>query len=100
MNIQEAAVFVAMLKNPRQFNPQREISKAKSLQRRNVVLMQLEKNGKISMKEKDSLQKLPIALNFTPEDTSFGMATYFREYLRGFLKDWAKDNPKPDGTPL
>jgi len=99
LNIQEAAVFVAMLKNPRQYNPQREISKAKSLQRRNVVLMQLEKNGKISMKEKDSLQKLPIDLNFTPEDTSFGMATYFREYLRGFLKDWAKDNPKPDGTP-
>ncbi len=100
LNIQEAAVFVAMLKNPRQFNPQREISKAKSLQRRNVVLMQLQKNGKISMKEKDSLQKLPIELNFTPEDTSFGMATYFREYLRGFLKDWVQDNPKPDGTPF
>jgi len=99
LNIQEAAVFVAMLKNPRQYNPQREISKAKSLQRRNVVLMQLERNGKLTMKEKDSLQKLPIALNFTPEDTSFGIATYFREYLRGFLKDWAKDNPKPDGTP-
>ncbi len=99
LNIQEAAVFVAMLKNPRQYNPQREISKAKSLQRRNVVLMQLQKNGKLSMREKDSLQKLPIALNFTPEDTSFGIATYFREYLRGFLKDWVQDNPKPDGTP-
>ncbi len=99
LNIQEAAVFVAMLKNPRQFNPQREISKKRSLQRRNVVLMQLEKSGKISMAAKDSLQKLPIELNFTPEDTSFGMATYFREYLRGFLKEWVKDNPKPDGTP-
>ena len=98
LKVEESAVLVAMLKNPRQFNPQREISKAKSLQRRNVVLMQLEKNGKLSMKEKDSLQKLPIILNFSPEDTSFGMATYFREYLRGFLKDWVKDNPKPDGT--
>jgi penicillin-binding protein 1A len=98
LKVEESAVFVAMLKNPRQFNPQREISKAKSFQRRNVVLMQLEKNGKLSMKEKDSLQKSPIVLNFSPEDTSFGMATYFREYLRGFLKVWVKDNPKPDGT--
>lgn len=98
LKVEESAVLVAMLKNPRQFNPQREISKAKSLQRRNVVLMQLEKNGKLSMEEKDSLQKLPIALNFSPEDTSFGMATYFREYLRGFLRNWVKENPKPDGT--
>ncbi len=88
LKVEESAVLVAMLKNPRQFNPQREISKAKSLQRRNVVLMQLEKNEKLSMTEKDSLQKLPITLNFSPEDTSFGMATYFREYLRGFLKNW------------
>ncbi len=98
LTIEESAVFVAMLKNPRQFNPYREISKAKSLQRRNVVLMQLEKNGIITLAEKDSLQKLPITLNFSPEDTSFGMATYFREYLRGFLKGWVKENPKPDGT--
>lgn len=100
LKVEESAVLVAMLKNPRQFNPQREISKAKSFQRRNVVLMQLEKNDKLSLKEKDSLQKLPIVLDFSPEDTSFGMATYFREYLRGFLKNWVKDNPKPDGTPF
>ena len=99
LKVEESAVLVAMLKNPRQYNPYREISKAKSLQRRNVVLMQLEKNGKISLTEKDSLQKMPITLNFSPEDTSFGMATYFREYLRGFLKNWVKENPKPDGTP-
>ena len=99
LKIEESAVLVAMLKNPRQYNPQREISKAKSLQRRNIVLMQLEKNGKITMAEKDSLQKLPITLKFSPEDTSFGMATYFREYLRGYLKGWVKENPKPDGTP-
>ena len=98
LKMEESAVLVAMLKNPRQYNPQREVSKAKSLQRRNVVLMQLEKNGKISLAEKDSLQKMPITLNFSPEDTSFGMATYFREYLRGFLKNWVKENPKPDGT--
>ena len=101
LKIEEAAVFVAMLKNPRQYNPQREISKKKSLQRRNVVFAQMERNGFITEKEKDSLQKLPMVLEFTPEDTSFGVATYFREFLRGFMKDWTEDekNFKPDGTP-
>ncbi|NNC69489.1 MAG: penicillin-binding protein, partial [Flavobacteriaceae bacterium] len=101
LTIEEAAVFVAMLKNPRQFNPQREISKAKSLTRRNVVFAQMARNEMITDKEKDSLQKLPMVLDFTPEDTSFGVATYFREYLRAFLKDWTEQekNFKPDGTP-
>ncbi len=100
LKIEEAAVFVAMLKNPRQFNPQREISKAKSLRRRNVVFAQMARNEFITEQEKDSLQKLPMVLDFTPEDTSFGVATYFREYLRGFMKDWTEDeqNFKPDGT--
>ncbi len=98
LKIEEAAVLVAMLKNPRQYNPHREISKAKSLQRRNVVLMQMERNNVITLKHKDSLQKLPIVLDFSPEDTGYGVATYFREYLRAFLKDWVKDNKKPDGT--
>ena len=97
---EESAVFVAMLKNPRQYNPQRAISKKKSLQRRNVVFAQMARNGLISEKEKDSLQNLPMVLDFTPEDTSFGVATYFREYLRGFMSDWAEDeqNYKPDGS--
>ncbi len=98
LKMEEAAVLVAMLKNPRQYNPHREISKAKSLLRRNVVLKQLERNGEITMSQKDSLQKLPMVLDFSPEDTGYGVATYFREYLRGFLKSWVKDNTKPDGT--
>ncbi len=98
LNVEESAVLIGMLKNPRQYNPKREISKKKSLQRRNVVLKQMEKNDLISTKEKDSLQKLPIVLDFSPEDTNFGIATYFREYLRKFLKNWVKGNPKPDGS--
>ncbi len=98
LKMEEAAVLVAMLKNPRQYNPHREVSKAKSLLRRNVVLKQLERNGEITMSQKDSLQKLPLVLDFSPEDTGYGVATYFREYLRGFLKNWVKENKKPDGS--
>ncbi len=94
LNIEESAIFVAMLKNPRQFNPKREISKKKSLGRRNQVFKQMEKNGFISTRVKDSLQKLPLKLNYSPEGHSEGIATYFREYLRDFMKDWIKANPK------
>ena len=97
LDLQESAILVAMLKNPRQFNPNREVSKKKSLQRRNVVFAQMAKNEFITTKEKDSLQKLPLKINFTPESHNDGLATYFREYLRSYLKKWVKDNPKPNG---
>ena len=97
LDIQESAILVAMLKNPRQFNPNREISKKKSLTRRNVVFAQMTKNKYITAQEKDSLQKLPLKINFTPESHNDGLATYFREYLRAYLKRWVKNNPKPNG---
>jgi len=97
LDMQESAIIVAMLKNPRQYNPHRKISKNKSLSRRNVVFSQMEKNGFITEKEKDSLQKLPLKINFTPESHNDGYATYFREYLRGFLKKWVRENPKQNG---
>ena len=98
LKVEESAVLVGMLKNPRQFNPNREISKNKSLNRRNVVLSQMLKNNFITEELKDSLQQQPIVLDFSPEGHSVGMATYFREYLRDYMKGWIKDNPKPDGT--
>lgn len=97
LDMQESAIIVAMLKNPRQYNPYREISKKKSKARRNVVFAQLSKNGFITEQEKDSLQKLPLKINFTPESHSDGQATYFREYLRDYLKRWVKINPKANG---
>ncbi|WP_369048114.1 penicillin-binding protein 1A [Tenacibaculum sp. UWU-22] len=99
LDLQESAILVAMLKNPRQFNPNRERSKGKSLERRNVVFAQMAKNDFISEQQKDSLQKLPLKINFTPESHSDGSATYFREHLRGVLTDWAKKTLKPDGKP-
>lgn len=97
LKIEESAVLVAMLKNPRQYNPNRSISKDKSFIRRNVVFKQMEKNGFLTTQEKDSLQKLPLEINYTPESHSDGQATYFREHLRGYLKQWVKTNPKPNG---
>lgn len=94
LNLEESAVFVAMLKNPRQYNPHREISKNKSLGRRNQVFKQMEKNGMLTTAEKDSLQALPMVVRFTPEGHADGIATYFRENLKKFMTKWIKENPK------
>ncbi len=58
----------------------------------------MEKYDFITEKVKDSLQKTELDLNYSPESHREGIATYFRTYLDGFMKDWIKNNPKPDGT--
>ncbi len=98
LTIEEAATLIAMFKNPVLYNPYPERFKTNSLNRRNQVLKQMEKNQFITPKEKDSLQDLPLVLNFSPEQHDDGSATYFREHLKGFLKDWIAENPKPDGS--
>ena len=96
LTTEEAAVIVGMLKNPSRFNPKSFPERSKA--RRDVVLHQMEKNDFISEQEKTELQKKPLVLHFSPESHNEGIATYFREYLREFMKQWVKDNPKPDGT--
>lgn len=98
LEVQESAVIVAMLKNPRQFNPHRKISREKSMLRRNQVFKQMEKNGMLTEAEKDSLQELPMVVRFTPEGHADGLATYFRENLKKFMKNWIKKNPKGEDS--
>jgi penicillin-binding protein 1A len=47
---------------------------------------------------KDKLAAQPIVLHFHPESHKEGTATYFREFLREYMKNWAKENKKPDGS--
>lgn len=96
LNLKESAMLVGMFKNSSLFNPRKRPEL--TLQRRNVVLAQMEKYDFIDEKVKDSLQKTDLDLNYSPESHREGIATYFRTYLDGFMKDWIKNNPKPDGT--
>lgn len=98
LTINEAAVFVGMLKNPSLYNPNREKRIQRVTDRRNTVLGQMVKNNLLSKEEKEKLEKEPIVLDFKPESHSEGSATYFREYLRDYMKKWVKDHPKEDGT--
>ena len=96
LTITESAMLVGMLKNPSLFNPIRRIEKVTA--RRNVVLGQMVKNNFLPENQKEVLEKEPIVLHFQPESHTDGIGTYFREYLREFMKNWVKDNKKSDGT--
>ncbi len=92
----ESAMLVGMFKNASLYNPLRRPELVKD--RRNVVLAQMEKYDFITEAVKDSLQALPLNVQFTPQGHDEGIATYFREYVRAFMADWIKENPKTDGS--
>ncbi|MDX1279111.1 penicillin-binding protein 1A [Oceanihabitans sediminis] len=100
LDVKESAMLVGMFKNSSLYNPRPERNPVGVKNRRNVVLAQMEKYGYIDEKLKDSLQKLDLGLRYSPESHREGTATYFREYLRAFMKDWTNDeaNRKPDGS--
>ncbi|MCM1520931.1 MAG: penicillin-binding protein [Lachnoclostridium sp.] len=126
LNVEEAATLVGMVKNPAYYNPVRQNERTRL--RRNTVLSQMVKAGKLTQAECDSLSALPLTLKFHRVDTKDGVAPYFREEIRQmmtakkpeksnyrdyerqrFIDDsiawetnplygWIEKNPKPDGT--
>ncbi|EJL60091.1 penicillin-binding protein 1A [Flavobacterium sp. CF136] len=96
LTMDESAILVGMFKNSGLYNPVRNPEGVKN--RRNVVLSQMEKAKMITEAEKERLQALPIALKFKLESHREGTATYFREYLRDYMKKWVAENKKPDGS--
>lgn len=126
LTIEEAATLVGMVKNPSYYNPLRHNERTR--QRRNVVLQQMQKAGKLSQEDVDRLSEMPLTLNFHRVDAKDGIAPYFREELRQMLRaskperenyrgwetqkfiddsiawetnplyGWIEKNPKPDGT--
>ncbi|MEG1229582.1 MAG: transglycosylase domain-containing protein, partial [Flavobacterium sp.] len=96
LTMDESAILVGMFKNSGLYNPVRNPEGVKN--RRNVVLSQMEKAKMITEAEKLRLQALPISLKFKLESHREGTATYFREYLRDYMKKWVAENKKPDGS--
>ncbi len=97
LNVEEAAMLVGMLKANNTYNP-RKYPKA-ALDRRNIVIGQMEKNLKISPMEATRLKSLPIKINYKKLDENTGYAPYFREILKEDVKNILKELTKPDGDP-
>lgn len=98
LNTQEAATFVAILNAPTWYSPVR--NPARALQRRNLVLSQMERYEYLTQRETDSISALPLDMSqFRLMDHRSGLATYFRELLRGELTKWCAEHYKSDGSP-
>jgi penicillin-binding protein 1A len=80
LTLEQSAMLVGMAKNSSLYNPVRRPEL--TLQRRNVVLEQMEKYGYISKPECDAAQSQPLHLDYHKVDFKTGLAPYFREYLR------------------
>ena len=124
LTVEEAALLVGMVNKPTRYNP--VLNPDYSLQRRNFVIGQMERNGYLTEAERDSLCNIPIQLQYQVLDHNAGLAPYFRDMLRRdmnaekperseyqYAEDYAQDslrwredpiygwlnkNRKPDGS--
>ena len=80
LQLHQSAMLVGMAKNSSLYNPLRRPERV--LERRNIVLNQMEKYGFISKEVRDSVKQLPLDLEYQKVDYKEGIAPYFREYLR------------------
>jgi penicillin-binding protein 1A len=94
LDVQEAALLIGLCKNPSLFNPVRYPERC--LERRNVVLSQMEKAGYLTSSEYQEVARQEIVLHFHRSDHKDGSAVYFREFLRQYMM---MDRPERDDYP-
>ena len=98
MTIEECALMAGVVNAPTRFSPIR--NPERSIGRRNLVLKKMAENGYITDAEYDSISQIPLDMtHFNIRDHNTGQATYFREFLRGELNEWAKNTTRADGQP-
>ncbi len=85
----ESAVLVGLLNKPTRYNPVYNPDYAK--EKRQEVLYNLKKYGRINQTEFDSLKVADFGLQYKVASHNQGPATYFRSVIRNFLIDWCKD---------
>lgn len=87
LNVLESATLIGMLKGTAYYNPVLNPERARA--RRNTVLSQMVKRGKLDEKQFEVLQKRPLRINFERQTEVMGPAPHFAIQLRKQLIDWA-----------
>ncbi|RYY98645.1 MAG: penicillin-binding protein [Comamonadaceae bacterium] len=88
LDVIEGATLVGMLKGTSYYNP--VTNPRRALQRRNIVLAQMGKFGKLDGQDLASLQARPLELDFERQDEPLGPAPHLAVQLRRWLVDWAE----------
>ena len=85
LSIPQGAMLIGMLKNSSLFNPLKRDSLVQK--RREVVLSQMVKYGKLSDGDYERYRSEPLGLNYSKVSHDEGQAPYFREAVRNRLTE-------------
>lgn len=90
LDVSESALLVGMLKGTTLYNPLK--NPAKSLERRNVVLSQMNKYGYLTKNNFNAFKGQPIKLRQGAEDNAGEGDSYLRSAVDKYLEKWCRDN--------
>ncbi|TFY98395.1 penicillin-binding protein 1A [Ramlibacter humi] len=90
LDVLQSATLVGMLKGTTYYNP--VLNPARAKHRRNTVLAQLKRAGKLEAEEYAALRHQPLQLDFERQDEQLGPAPHYAVLLRRWLIDWADRN--------
>jgi penicillin-binding protein 1A len=95
----QAALLVGMVKGPGVYSPIKHPQRA--LDRRNLILGLMNKQGYISDGQLQEFKAKPLGLDFNPIDPNTGPAPYFRAVLKQNIQKIFRDQniTQSDGTP-
>lgn len=90
LDVLEAATLIGMLKGNSYYNP--VLNPQRALERRNIVLAQMVKRGKLDPARYQVLAKRPLRIDFERQIEEPGPAAHFAQQLRKWLISWADSN--------
>lgn len=88
LTLAEGATLVGLLKGTRLYNPVSNPERARA--RRNLVLAQMVKHGKLGQPTYDKLSRRPLRLDFVRQDQQSGPAPHFADVVRRWLLGWSE----------
>lgn len=89
LSVPQAAVLVGLLKAPTYYSP--ILNPENALNRRNVVLEQMNKYSYLTDEETEAIKAKPIELKYEVENHNTGLATYFRSVITEYLMKWSRE---------
>ncbi|RQR51143.1 penicillin-binding protein [Burkholderia sp. Bp9125] len=90
LDVLDSATLVGMLKGNSYYNP--VLNPERALQRRNTVLGQMVKYGKLTPAQFEQLKRRPLRIDFERQKEPPGPAPHFAQQLRKWLIAWADRN--------
>jgi penicillin-binding protein 1A len=87
LDVLQSATLIGMLKGTSAYNP--VLNPERALARRNLVLAQMAKAGKLDSARVASLSKRPLGIDFERQEESPGAAPHVAQWLRKWLIEWA-----------